>query len=450
MQGVPIGAHTDVLTLMFADDVVFLADSIVKTQKIVSLLDEYVNIKGLSVNVKKTQLVICKPGRQSKNEKPLTFENNVIETVSSYTYLGIEFANSALGLSAVKQAVHKARIASGAVLSILCRARSDCFMSNVRVFESIVKSTLLSGSPVWSLRYIPLIEAVQSFFFKRILRLPVCTPTYMLHLELNLCPLEITIFALSLEWIIKVLKMDQSRLPSICMRREIYLFLNKTPGMTAKEERRFIKFNWVCQFNEMLDKIGMGDMWLNLNATHWEGKKHEMIERLTMYLREKYLLSLQNSSSMQLKVQSGLIGQGNEYLRIRLPWVYTCAVVQTKLANNRFQSYSLKGSSIKLSSDSNCKICNCSETNSVIHLIVLCPIFDKLRRFWLPELVVGQCSDLDFAHDILVSFLWSETNIADRARRLYCFCFTALQNSTDFMLKYMNGFDVNYCKNSKL
>lgn len=224
MKDPNIDAFHDVLALIYADDIVFLSDSLVKVREVVSILEKYVKMKGLTVNVKKSQLLICKRGRPSKLEQPLKFENENIDVVKNYSYLGITIANSSVGLAAAKEAIQKARVASGAALSILARARSDSFESNKRIFQSICTSTLVYGAPAWALRYLELLEPVQLSYYKRIYRLPVCTPAYAVRLEFNLSPVEVVIFSLTLKWIVKILNMAPDRLPRICFLREVHLF----------------------------------------------------------------------------------------------------------------------------------------------------------------------------------------------------------------------------------
>lgn len=321
--------------MMYADDLVFLAENALKAQKWLKILAKYVKGKGLSVNISKTQLVICKPGRPKNVSTPLVLDGKPIETVPSYTYLGVEISSSALGLVATRSAIQKARIACSTALSILIKVRSDCFESNRKIFQSIVVSTLLYGAPAWALRYIHLLEPIQSYFFKRMFRLTTCTPAYLLRLELNLPPLEITVFALTLGWIVKVLKMDQSRLPRICLMREIQIFMKRDKFMTLKAKKRFGKFNWVWQVNDLLEKIDEEKMWCNLEASHWESRRGNLIEKLSVFWREKDLQSYHASINLQLKISRSMEIREFSYLHSRIPWAHACALIQSRLANSR-------------------------------------------------------------------------------------------------------------------
>lgn len=53
----------DVLALVYADDLVLLSDTFVMEQRMTKILADYVKGKGLCVNMKKTQFVVCKQRR---------------------------------------------------------------------------------------------------------------------------------------------------------------------------------------------------------------------------------------------------------------------------------------------------------------------------------------------------------------------------------------------------
>lgn len=60
VRGVSVNNTEEILLLMYADDLVLLAYSKIEMQKILNHLELYCNEKGLTVNVKKSNLVIFK------------------------------------------------------------------------------------------------------------------------------------------------------------------------------------------------------------------------------------------------------------------------------------------------------------------------------------------------------------------------------------------------------
>lgn len=78
---------------------------------------------------------------------------------------------------------------------------------------------MLYLSPIWALRYLDKLEITQVEFYKRLLNLPRCTSSSALRLDLNLDKLEIKVISATVNWIIKILEMDDSRYPKVCLVR---------------------------------------------------------------------------------------------------------------------------------------------------------------------------------------------------------------------------------------
>ena len=124
LKGVDINGYVDLLLLLYADDAVALAASAVQMHRLICAIEAYCNLNLLTVNTGKTKIIHFKKRGRDKDDK-FYINGNLLEKVSSYTYLGITFAKSALGLQATKQNIVKARSAIGAVLQTFSECQSD-------------------------------------------------------------------------------------------------------------------------------------------------------------------------------------------------------------------------------------------------------------------------------------------------------------------------------------
>eukprot|EP00798_Chlamydomonas_sp_ICE-L_P010502 gene10502-biopygen7634 len=80
------------MMLLYADDIVFLATSDHELQKLISGFSEFCDLKGLIVNLTKTQVVVFTTERVA--EQPIadiTFKGSPVEQVEEYKYLCIVF-----------------------------------------------------------------------------------------------------------------------------------------------------------------------------------------------------------------------------------------------------------------------------------------------------------------------------------------------------------------------
>ena len=74
---------------MYADDLIVISESYSGLQNAMDKLEDYCTSWSLRVNVSKTKFMITNGGNAQPCE--LTYQNDKIEQVNSFKYLGIEF-----------------------------------------------------------------------------------------------------------------------------------------------------------------------------------------------------------------------------------------------------------------------------------------------------------------------------------------------------------------------
>ena len=77
--------------LMYADDLVILCESAEELQQAINNLAQYCSQNHLSINTKKSKVMIFGKGRVARHKK-FTIEGKPLEEVKSYTYLGFKFS----------------------------------------------------------------------------------------------------------------------------------------------------------------------------------------------------------------------------------------------------------------------------------------------------------------------------------------------------------------------
>ena len=83
------------LNLDLADDIVIFSNTKSGLQKKLDKLHEYCKEWCLEINLSKSQVLIFnKPGKHLKDN--FTFNNNTIECVNDYKYLGMKFTSSGI------------------------------------------------------------------------------------------------------------------------------------------------------------------------------------------------------------------------------------------------------------------------------------------------------------------------------------------------------------------
>ena len=124
------------------------------------------------------------------------------------------FSNRGHFEKSVKNVVAKANLALASTLSIIRTTKFKISLNKINfLFYSLVVSIISHGSPVWSLKYLNVLEKIQCRFLKKLLNLSKNTPDYAVRLETGRPHLALHIFKLTLNWVVKVLNMNSARYP---------------------------------------------------------------------------------------------------------------------------------------------------------------------------------------------------------------------------------------------
>lgn len=130
--------------LDFADDVSLLSHTVGHMQAKTERLCSIARTAGLEINVTKTKTMRI----NTSQEAPLTVDGQAIEEVDRFTYLGSIVSKTEGTDEDVKARINKARQAF-ATLRPVWRSKNLSCRTKLRLFNSNVKSVLLSGAETW-------------------------------------------------------------------------------------------------------------------------------------------------------------------------------------------------------------------------------------------------------------------------------------------------------------
>lgn len=155
--GVPLGPDL-VRLLLYADDLVLLANSRLELQLMMKILADFCDEYDMTVNVDKTEVVVFGRSRftEANGESPTVFLRNregvrqQLPVVSEFRYLGVVF-HETKGVGACVEALAAAgRRAMWAILS-RCKAFGITSLSmKVRLFDTLVAPVMGYCSEIWA------------------------------------------------------------------------------------------------------------------------------------------------------------------------------------------------------------------------------------------------------------------------------------------------------------
>ena len=139
--------------------------------------------KMLTINSKKTNITT------------LTFNDNPIEHVSEFKYLGDVINSNANNKSLISQRtknVYNKILGITAICKEICLGKYEIHVL-IRLYHAIFLSTLLFNCQTWTRirKYdIGILSVVQLKYLKQALRVPYSTPNVVVYLEMGLLPIE--------------------------------------------------------------------------------------------------------------------------------------------------------------------------------------------------------------------------------------------------------------------
>lgn len=263
----------------------------------------------------------------------------------------------------------KAKQAIGALMPLMSRSKMTSWTSRIHLFESLVTSVLTNCIPVWGLRYCDILERVQLAFLKRVLLLPTTSPDFVIRLEAGRVKLSYVVLKHTIKWMIKLLEMDDSRLPEMCFLRLREL------SSTATDSR----YNWALQVKQCLEALHINLEWPQITNNWLKRNKKLILSNYLHKLRQEDIALIQPSSYLTLYSYLKIKPSSQDYLQLQLPIQFTRTLAQLRLSNKYFIKFTFKGCSYRINPQEICTICNKNELETLHHILFECPIYVSIK-----------------------------------------------------------------------
>jgi exonuclease III len=358
-----------ILMLLFADDAVLMSKTAEGLQKLIDQLYVYCQKWKLTVNTLKTKICVFEK-RKSKKLR-FMFNNNVLEQVDSFTYLGITMNYNGSFKYAAKNIADQGR---KAILSILLLFEKINFniSSKLSLFHKLITPILLYGAELWGLdnKFTAEIDKVLIKFCKSILGVQKSTPNAAVLGELGQLPLS-----------------------TMCKVRAIKYWLhivsNKTTLLykTYSIERQQVNTNnlmncWSYKIKDLLDNLGYSNIWLSENS---EGIPFMTLkQRITDQYMQSWSDSIKNMNRLEfyaaIKEEFKFEKYLDEIMNVKQRKALTklrCSAHNLQIEIGRHQKTPRN--------ERHCKICKSKSIENEYHFVLICPILRELRLRYLPK-----------------------------------------------------------------
>lgn len=366
----------NIQVLFYADDMVLISRTAEDMQKKLDILYNYSEDNKMEVNTAKSKVMVCRRGGPLGRDIRFTYNNELLEIVSTFKYLGIVFSSSGLFLQAAEDAVKKGILAINRIRQILLNSKVFNLATWDKLFESVVSATTLYGSEVWGFRYLDHLEKVQVRFYKFMLFLASNTPNHLIRKEFTVKNIKTMWLQRTLNWWLKLLIMENTRLPKICF----HIF---------KDDNTLIveKYNWCLQLQQILIDTGYGQLWqeenpriVKENMQHIINSYEELLSAEDQIKIESFKFNTLYKGIISSKVMNP---PANVYFNISLTNSEIRFLAQLRLACEGLMNIKLRGCTLAFSLGEPCELCEFNLPNTMYHFFCHCIFLNHLRqRIW--------------------------------------------------------------------
>lgn len=355
--------------LLYADDIVILADDVKVLQRMIYRLELYCETWNMEVNLRKSAIMVFRRGGVLAKSEKWTFKGSAVEIVSEYTYLGVLLTPR---LSFKKHLDIRNNSAKNSIMATW----RDFFSKNhiplatkFKLFEAVCRSIQSYAAQIWGYTLFDEVDKLQLFFIKKILKLPSFAPTYCIMLESGMENGHLYTLNLHLRYVLKTLfEYESHRLP------------NKL-SLKVLEKNIF----WAKSLKELEECHGIENANTALEHAAWSSRFAELLSKISTNNKHKMWLRAFQSSSRIYKSLDHNIGQ--HYFNItsarnKIMWIFKSRCGLIALHNNN--------GNLNI-----CTLCNLNECENMQHFIGRCPILREYRLRFFGKVCMNECEIID-------------------------------------------------------
>ena len=356
------------ILMLFADDMVIVANNVQDLQKSLELLHIYCTNWGLQVNTEKTKIVVFRKRGRLKDDESWTYNGVSLEVVNDFNYLGTVFNYT--GSFALNQEM---LIGKGlkALNFLLFNTKTYALTPKVmcQLFESFVGSILSYSCEVWGFGKCKSIERIHLKFCKAVLKVKSSTCTLGVYGDLGRYPLYIQRYVRIIKFWCHIVSSDNN------LVTYFYNYLVEACNKGAT--------NWARNVKSLLDNYGFSYVWNNPHAVNLSSFHLVFKERVIDIFKQSWINDLSRSSPLVLykEFKSGL--EYERYLDL-LPYKLRIGISQLRLSAHQLRIVTGRYSHNRIDRSMRlCTLCDRSDIEDEYHFVIICPAYSHLRQQYI-------------------------------------------------------------------
>ena len=388
-----ICGETTVSLLLYADDLIFMADNEYDLQKMLTCADQWCKKWRLSINPKKTEIMEFRKAGKKRSTYQFNFGSNKLQFTDKYKYLGLIFDEHMSFLHGTSMLADSASRALGGVIGKTKILRYMGHSTYTQLYQSCVCPILDYCSGVWGFRHFNKSVGVHNRAIRYFLGVHKFAPIAAVNGDMGWIPCEV-------RWKINVVNL---------WNRMLYLPEDRMASRIFSWDISIGGF-WAQEMSDLLQDHGLGHLYIHkqrvdvgrfkelammkytakwLEDIHAKPKLRTYCQFKTEYECEKYVgYDLSKSQrSLCAQFRSGILPLHVETGR------YTGTELDQRL----------------------CEYCELGEIEDETHFLLYCPFYHDLRKTLFDKVHVDMSLDSDWVKYLFDNHMFAISNFIHNA-----------------------------------
>lgn len=341
--------------LLYADDIVIMADKVNTLQNMIQKLETYCQDWNLEVNLSKSEIMVFRIGGRRSSDENWIFHGNEIKVVPTFCYLGMTLTPRMVFKQHIDIRNNSAKTSINTTWQSFLSKKNISVSAKWQLFQAVCRAVQTYGAQVWGHTLFDEVDKLQRYFVKKILCLPSFTPTYILMLETNMEDGHLYTLDLHMRYVSRTLfEYDVNRLPHQLSRKLMHKQLL-----------------WVKSLKQLCQQLNFSWDFENTPHLDWNYKSSQLLEKLRISAKQRYVQSALNTNRFykNLNLSKGVNYMIDEKSQTDIMWIFKARCDIIELNATRFET----------NRPNLCSLCNLNEVENIQHFIGRCPILKEFR-----------------------------------------------------------------------
>ena len=364
---------TNIVSLLFADDMVLCADTVFNLQKQLNLLKLFCDKWGMKVNLDKTNVIVYRNGGIIKSYEKWWFNGVKIQTSSYYKYLGLMVSSRGSWTTATKTLAQQA---SKALFFINRLKKYNVLPFDIAcsLFDKMVVPILVYGAEIWGFKCYESIENIHRKFIRQQLGLGTKTCNIAIYGETGRYPLHVIYKVKCIKYWLKLSEMENCRYTKACYDMQYNLCENG-------------RQTWASCIKKMLCESGFMIVWLCQSVGDKDAFLFQFRQRITDMWQQEWHSGL-DSPKLRTYITFKTNFVQEKYLSCLNIRKNVKALAKFRCSNHQLQIEVGRHNNISIEKRL-CKFCLTKGSNVIedeFHVLLVCDKYLSLREMYIDKM----------------------------------------------------------------